>query len=67
MYNSQTPCYYRIATTLDTAALYKYIEVTVDYYFATNMTIVNGEVLLNATNTTKPVFGKTYLFPTLGA
>ena len=34
-YHSQRPCRYKITTTIDIASKFKYIEVTVDYYFAT--------------------------------
>jgi hypothetical protein len=47
--------------------LYGYIEVTVDYYFASSIYIINGDSIDSATNVTTPIEGTTYLFPALTA
>eukprot|EP00349_Pseudokeronopsis_sp_Brazil_P004200 CAMPEP_0202965624 /NCGR_PEP_ID=MMETSP1396-20130829/9531_1 /ASSEMBLY_ACC=CAM_ASM_000872 /TAXON_ID= /ORGANISM="Pseudokeronopsis sp., Strain Brazil" /LENGTH=68 /DNA_ID=CAMNT_0049688391 /DNA_START=302 /DNA_END=508 /DNA_ORIENTATION=- len=66
-YYDNAICYYSIQTTITNAAIYGQIEVAVDYFFASQMYIMNGDDFYLSTNLTVPVARNSYRFGTLGS
>eukprot|EP00347_Sterkiella_histriomuscorum_P001085 403373385 len=57
-------CFYQLQVDLTSAAIFEYIELFVNYYLGSTMTIVTGTDVYTATNKTTPTFNTTYKFST---